>query len=227
MTNKLHQEIINSSLETSYKYLKKTGTVKVRNLYFLNILFNILNDEELDLSISEKQNILNIYKNTYLQNEEICKISENLPIYPIINNFEQADYNDCVEFNDFDKIYYWQYNQFIKTFQSIKDDVITTDFFNDKLYKTYVEFNNGVNIEYSNIGKICFALFSPSSNTYIIEDILGNNVTSQFDTQFIQSHNVLLFASKNIYSHGNIHFKIKIAQPITNVFNNIFNNVFN
>jgi len=209
MNSKINQEIINSSLESSFKTLKKTGNVKLKNLYFLNIIFEILNNEDLDLSISEKQNLLNMYKNIYLENEEICKISENLPIYPIINNFEQADYNDCVDFNDFDKIYYWQYDQLIKTFQSIKDDVIVTDFFNDKSYKTYSEFNNGVTISYSKVGKICFALFSPQSYSYMIEDILGNDVTSQFDSQSIQSRNMLLFCSKNIYSHGDIKIKIK------------------
>ena len=104
---------------------------------------------------------------------------------------------------------------------------MTNDFFNNKLFDTYVNFENGINITYNNIGKICFALFSRNGNNYIIEDVLGNNITSQFDSFSIQSHDILLFASKNIYTNSTINIKIKSNDIVnTNIFSNIFNNKF-
>ena len=62
---------------------------------------------------------------------------------------------------------------------------------------------------YTNIGRICFFAVESTSTNYEIKDILNNNVTDAFEIILIPSLKGTLIVSKNLYSYGNINFKIK------------------
>lgn len=71
------------------------------------------------------------------------------------------------------------------------------------------EFEQGVTIPYTNVGRVGFAVQPSQLLNYTILDSLGNDVTDNFDTHYFEDEETVVFVSKLPYSHSNIYFKFK------------------
>lgn len=212
ISEKSHTSILITSLNKIYNKVKLGKPLKSNKLYLLNIIYKFLFDNIIELDSNQKKQLINLYRNLYFHNEDqICK-------GPLIkkyqfqnkNKFIQAQVEDCNSYPKYDKIFYWQETNYQTDENIIQDLINQTGYFDTKLYDTFLNFKNGKNIEYNNIGRICFGIMESNIlDEYNIYDSLNNNVTHTFNTIFIDEINTLLIVSQNIYSHGNMTFKIK------------------
>lgn len=200
-----HQTVINSSLDVVFNKARISGKINVINIYILNIIFKLLSTTYIELTTSQREYLISLYRQIYFGTKEICKVKNYNPtIYPVIKTFEQADFTDCNNFEDFPKIYYWQNNNLSLIFPEISN----LNFFEDKPFDTYSNFQSGKTISYTTIGQINFAIFKSDNADFELKDSLGNIINTQFDKIYNSVFNVTIFVSKNIFSHGEIHFKI-------------------
>lgn len=200
-----HQAVLNSSLDVVFNKARISGKINVINIYILNIIFKLLNTPYIELTVTQKEYLINLYRQVYFESKEICKIKDYNPtIYPTIKTFKQADFTDCNNFEVIENIYYWQND----SLSLITPVISTLDFFNDKEFDSKLNFQNGKSISFSLIGQINFAIFKSDNSDFEIKDILGNVINSQFNKIFNSTYNVTIFTSKNIFSHGDINFKI-------------------
>lgn len=226
-----HASVIISSLDKIYNVGRITGKLNAIDLYILNTIYNLLNGCCLELTDVQKKQLMNAYRNMYFHSENICH-TNSIEIYQSTYRtpFIQAESIDCNDYPEADKVYYWQE----ELYSTIIDDILLLvddqDYFLNKSFDTKEAFEIGKNIDYSKIGRVCFAITeTEATDTYKIYDSLNNDVTDAFDRAYIDSINTILFVSKNIYSHGTIFFKFKKTTDIfdNGIFNNIFNNIFN
>lgn len=220
--------VIISSLDKIYKKGQLTGKLNSSNLYILNIIYNLLDNCCLELTNEQRILLMNMYRNIYFYSENICKVS-NIKKYKIEPKivFEQAEVTDCNQYTKFEKIYYWQEENFLKNIAQLSDEIDDTNFFNDKRNDTEINFNSGVDCIFDQIGKTCFAILDAKiTDNYQIYDYLNNNVTHMFDTIFVNSIKTRLFFSNNIYAHSLTNFKIKKENIQQTIFNTQFNQIF-
>lgn len=231
INEKNHQSALISSLEKVYNTGKLTGRLNSIDIYILNIIYKLLDNCCIELTNTERKILMDMYRNVYFHSEQICNTT-SIEIYKNTYKtpFFQAESEDCNTYPVADKIYYWQeenYNTTIENILLLADD---QNYFLNKPYDSKENFEIGKNIEYNNIGRICFAITeSQSTETYKIYDVLNNDVTHTFSRVYIDSINTILFVSENIYSYNTMFFKIKKTTDIfdNGIFNNIFNNIFN
>lgn len=206
---KNHIVILNSSLNKSYNKSKIDGVLENVDLYFLNCIYKIINNNKLNLTSESLNKLILFYNKLLMYNKNLCNL-QFITQYKInnINNFTQANSSDCNETNSFGKIYYWQ-----ETFENDNIEIvnlINLDYLNNKLNDSYESFVIGKNINYNIIGKLCFFMLnSQSPDNFIIVDALGNNVTHAFDKYYNTLLQGNLYISQNIYAHGDLFFKIK------------------
>lgn len=111
------------------------------------------------------------------------------------------------------RVYYWQLN-------NTEDDInevlplISSAYLDTKDSDLYSVFREGKVINYSLIGRVVFAIKETILQNFVIEDSLGNNVTDDFDVEYIAPLECVLYVSKSIYTHSNMLFKFK---TLTNV----------
>ena len=105
-------------------------------------------------------------------------------------------------------VYYWQVDNINDTITQVLP-LVNPTFLDTKPKKVLSDFEDGVSIIYTEIGRICFAIYENDDANYIIKDILGNNVTSGFDSAYISADKIKLFVSKNFYTFSTINFKIE------------------
>jgi len=224
--------VLISSLDKIYNLGRLNGKLKSIDLYVLNIIFNLLNGCCIELTNDQRKNLMELYRYFYFNTEYICPVS-NIQGYvnPKISQFTQAESIDCNQYPIKDKIYYWQESNYNSTAESIFYQVDDNGYFTNKLNDTKKSFETGKYIGYSEIGKICFAITeSKDTETYKIYDSLNNDVTHTFTRLFVNSMDIILFVSNNIYSHGTIFFKIKKTNNVyddNSIFDDTFNNIFN
>lgn len=154
---------------------------------------------------------MDLYRKIYFNSEEICHVTnvQKYQIQPTIT-FTQAETIDCNQYTQVNKIFYWQETDYNLDIDDIKLLITNTNYLNSKQNDIFVNFSNGKLINYENIGRISFAVIeTESTDVFKIYDILNNDVTHTFDTYYETINNCRLFVSKNIYSHGEINFKIK------------------
>lgn len=117
----------------------------------------------------------------------------NIPISAIRDLF--ATDNSLTEF----KIYSTQLDY---VGQSIEDLV-------DKKYfptsYTETEMLTGLNIELTKTAKFAFIIQGKNENPYLIIDVLGNDITSNFDVYYIE--NISYYVSKYILTPSTVFFK--------------------
>ena len=206
---KNHIAVLNSSLEKSYNKAKINGVLENVDLYFLNCIYKIINNNSLSLSNVNLNKLITFYNKLLMYNKDLCNL-QFITQYKInnINNFTQAESLDCNELNLFGRLYYWQ-----ETFENNNTEIvnlINLDYLDNKLNDTYESFVIGKNINYNMIGKLCFFMLnSKLSDNFIIVDSLGNNVTHAFDKYYNTLLQGNLYISQNIYAHGDLFFKIK------------------
>lgn len=117
--------------------------------------------------------------------------------------------NNLIENNmDNKNVYYYQLNN-----PSISNNEelvnITNSYIESKPYKELSIFKNGYIVNYQNIGRLVFIIKEVENSNFILNDSLGNDVTDEFDINYIETVKSIIFISKLPYSIGNVYFKIK------------------
>lgn len=205
---KSHYATLISSLNKEYKKAKIGKSITPIDIYLLDIVYNLLQEENLTLSDEEKSELLKIYNILLYNSKIICNNTYNeISQMSKVDKFIQAEKTDCNNIPSeviLGIISYWQEDSVTNTIEDIIPEI------NDrvKLNTTYLDFSDGKTITYSNIGRICFLLNNETSINYLIYDELNNNITSLFDIQYVSYVSSVIIVSKSIYSYGDIKFKI-------------------
>lgn len=208
---KNHFAVLNSSLEKAYNKSKTNGVLENIDLYFLNCIYKLITNSYLTLTSLELNKLISFYNKLLIYNKDLCNL-QFITQYRINNvkHFQQADSSDCNELNDFGKIYYWQEDNYLTLNNDILLLLNNINFFNNKQNDTFINFKLGKNIDYLNIGKLCFAIIPSSVNdNYKIYDFLENDITHMFTKSFNTILNCTLYVSDNNYTLSNIKIKIK------------------
>lgn len=104
-------------------------------------------------------------------------------------------------------VYYWQLDNINST---IIDEflLVNPTYLATKPNQVLSNFEDGVPVEYLNVGRICFAVYESDDVNYSIFDILGNDVTNGFESAYNSTERIKLFVSKNFYIPSTINLKI-------------------
>ena len=71
------------------------------------------------------------------------------------------------------------------------------------------QFEDGHEVDFISIGKICYAITETDDDYYVFKDFMNNVVDSAFDVHYFEDLRVKLYVSKNTISHTKIIFKIQ------------------
>lgn len=232
INEKSHYATLIASLNKEYNKTKIGKSLTPNDIYLLDILYNLINGCCLELNDRESRKLLDIYNNILFNSKVVCNNSYQEK-YQISkkNKFIQAEKTDC---NDIpiqpkvSKIYYWQEQNYLTTIDDIIPLTYTTNYFTNKLFDTYANFENiGKTINYEYLGRICFYATESNDQKFIVTDILNNDVTNIFDIQYTLNTNTTLFVSKDFYTPSSIFFKFKQTNIINDsIFDIEFNNIF-
>jgi hypothetical protein len=211
--DKSHYTTLISSLNKEYLNVKLGKTLKPNNLYTLDIVYNLLNLNNLELSKEETRKLTSIYSDLINYAKNICV--SNIKFNCELNTKKitiQSNEGDCVNIPTTTlegKIYYWQENTPLIGINEIAPLTYNIGYFDNKASDSYLNFETiGKTIGYGSFGKICFYATKSNNQPFTIIDILNNNVTDVFDILYLQNSNATLFVSKDPYSVSNMFFKI-------------------
>ena len=214
INEKSHYSTIISSLNKEYKKTKIGKTITPNDIYLLDVVYNLLQGCCLELSDIETKKLLKIY-NTLLHSSKIICNNNYQEVYQMSkkDKFIQAEKTDCNTIPiqpKVTKIYYWQEQSYLTTITDIIPLLTSTNYFTDKLFDTYSNFENiGKTINYPYLGRICFYATESDNKNFIITDVLNNDVTNIFNIIYLSDLNATLFVSKDFYIPSNIFFKFK------------------
>lgn len=214
INEKSHYSTIISSLNKEYKKTKIGKTITPNDIYLLDVVYNLLQGCCLELSDIETKKLLKIY-NTLLHGSKIICNNNYQEVYQMskTDKFIQAEKDDCNTIPTqpkVTKIYYWQEQSYLTTITNIIPLLTSTNYFTNKLFDTYSNFENiGKTINYPYLGRICFYATESDNKNFIITDVLNNDVTDVFDTNYSSTLNNTLFVSKDFYAPSDIFFKLK------------------
>ena len=206
ITIKNHLGVLIGSIDKIYKKAQTVGKLESKEIYYLNIIYKLLNN--LELTNSQNNQLITFYNKLSFYSDNICppKIIKKYQTTPK-PKFEQAEVTDCNTVISNKSILYWQEVYTLNNSQ-ITNLVDDTNYLIDKPSDTYENFEIGKNIDYTKVGKIVFLALESDTISYIIKDDLNINVTHTFDITLIPHLNATLFISDNNYSHGIMNFKI-------------------
>lgn len=206
ITIKNHLGVLIGSIDKIYKRAQMVGKLESKEIYYLNIIYKLLNNSE--LTNSQNNQLITFYNKLSFYSDNICppKIIKKYQTTPK-PKFEQAEVTDCNTVVSNKSILYWQEVYTLNNSQ-ITDLVDNTNYLIDKPSDTYENFEIGKNIDYTKIGKVIFLALESDTVNYIIKDVLNNDVTHTFNISLIPQLNATLFISDNNYSHGIMNFKI-------------------
>lgn len=185
--------ILNKELYEESKQITKLNDYTLGIYYSLFYLFDVNQSTDLE----ESQYIKQKYKINII---EECLLQIGININSLSDLFLE---NEIINTN----IYYWQFNNIIDNIIDISD--ITIEEINTKPNKNLSEFEQGVIINYSNIGRIIFAIKETSSLNFQLLDNLNNDITDEFKTLYLPTIKTVLFVSNSVVSYSNIYFKFK------------------
>lgn len=96
INEKDHISLIVSSLNVIYNNGLINGKLNAIDLYLLNIIYTLINDENF---IDIKEDLKSLYLNYYYNSKNICKINSlnNYNVLNVGNNFIQLETGDCVQ----------------------------------------------------------------------------------------------------------------------------------
>ena len=203
---KNHLGVLIGSIDKIYKKAQMVGKLESKEVYYLNIIYKLLNNSE--LTNSQNNQLITFYNKLSFYSDSICppKVIKKYQTTPK-PKFEQAEITDCNTYSKNELIFYWQEIYTLNNSQ-ITDLVDNTNYLMDKPSDTYENFEIGKNIDYTKVGKIVFLALESDTVNYIIKDILNNDITHTFTIIIIPQLNATLFISDNNYSHGTMNFKI-------------------
>ena len=206
ITIKNHLGVLIGSIDKIYKKAQMVGKLESKEVYYLNIIYKLLNNSE--LTNSQNNQLITFYNKLSFYSDNICppKVIKKYQTTPK-PKFEQAEITDCNTYSKNELIFYWQEIYTLNNSQ-ITDLVDNTNYLMDKPSDTYENFEIGKNIDYTKVGKIVFLALESDTVNYIIKDVLNNDVTHTFNISLIPQLNATLFISDNNYSHGIMNFKI-------------------
>ena len=206
ITIKNHLGVLIGSIDKIYKKAQMVGKLESKEVYYLNIIYKLLNNSE--LTNSQNNQLITFYNKLSFYSDSICppKVIKKYQTTPK-PKFEQAEITDCNTYSKNELIFYWQEIYTLNNSQ-ITDLVDNTNYLMDKPSDTYENFEIGKNIDYTKVGKIVFLALESDTVNYIIKDILNNDITHTFTIIIIPQLNATLFISDNNYSHGTMNFKI-------------------
>lgn len=206
ITIKNHLGVLIGSIDKIYKKAQMVGKLESKEVYYLNIIYKLLNNSE--LTNSQNNQLITFYNKLSFYSDNICppKVIKKYQTTPK-HKFEQTEVTDCNTVPSNKSILYWQEVYTLNNSQ-ITELVDNTNYLVDKPSDTYENFEIGKNIDYTKIGKIIFLALESDTINYIIKDDLNNNVTHTFNISLIPQLNATLFISDNNYSHGIMNFKI-------------------
>jgi hypothetical protein len=212
INEKSHYARIISSLNKEYKKAKIGKSINPIDIYLLAITYDLLQEVYLTLSDKEIKQLLQIYSTLLYKSKIICNdnCQETYQINKK-NNFIQAEKTDCNNIpTQPSKIYYWQESLGVIA-NEILELIANGDYLDTKLSDLKPVFEEGKNINYINIGLICFALNNISliDNYHIYDDDNNADITAGFESFYNEDLKVRIFISYNIYSYGTMNFKIK------------------
>lgn len=206
ITIKNHLGVLIGSIEKIYKRAQLNGKLETVDIYYLNIIYKLLN--KLELTNSENNQLISFYNKLSFYSNNICppKVIKKYQTTPK-PIFEQTQNTDCNTVPMNKSILYWQevYTLDNTAITNLVDD---TNYLTNIPFDTYEAFEIGVNINYTKIGKILFLALESNTLNYIVKDTLDNDVTHTFEIILIPHLNATLFISDNNYSHGTMKFKI-------------------
>lgn len=210
INEKSHISTVIGSLDKIYKQAKLTGQLNSVDIFYLNIIYKLITGCNVSLNEKQMSCLISLYSRISFSSTYICPVKP-MKKYQLTkrNTFIQAETTDCNTYTHSDKIFYWQeedYNSIISFIEASVDD---SGYLTNKLFDTYSNFQIGKDIEYSNIGRICFLAMESETLNFEVRDIDNNIITDAFDVVLIPIIKATLFVSKNIISHGSINFKIK------------------
>lgn len=111
-------------------------------------------------------------------------------------------------------VYYFQHESYADTIESILP-LINQEFINEiETKQLFSIFEQGYKVLLSTFGKLCFIIQYTNLDNYEIYDSLNNDVTDQFEINYIDSLRAALFVSKIPYTHSLIYFKFKKTNTI-------------
>ena len=206
ITIKNHLGVLIGSIDKIYKKAQMVGKLESKEVYYLNIIYKLLNNSE--LTNSQNNQLITFYNKLSFYSDNICppKVIKKYQTTPK-PKFEQAEVTDCNTVISNKSILYWQEVYTLNNSQ-ITNLVDDTNYLVDKPSDTYENFEIGKNIDYTKVGKIVFLALESDTINYIIKDDLNIDVTHTFDISLIPQLNATLFISDNNYSHGIMNFKI-------------------
>ena len=206
ITIKNHLGVLIGSIDKIYKRAQMVGKLESKEVYYLNIIYKLLNNSE--LTNSQNNQLITFYNKLSFYSDSICppKVIKKYQTTPK-PKFEQAETIDCNTYPKNKSILYWQEIYTLNNSQ-ITELVDNTNYLTDKPFDTYENFETGKNIDYTKVGKIIFLALESDTVNYIIKDVLNNDVTHTFNISLIPQLNATLFISDNNYSHGTMNFKI-------------------
>jgi len=206
ITIKNHLGVLIGSIDKIYKKAQTVGKLESKEIYYLNIIYKLLNN--LELTNSQNNQLITFYNKLSFYSDNICppKVIKKYQTTPK-PKFEQAEVTDCNTVISNKSILYWQEVYTLNNSQ-ITELVDNTNYLIDKPSDTYENFEIGKNIDYTKVGKIVFLALESDTISYIIKDDLNINVTHTFEITLIPHLNATLFISDNNYSHGTMNFKI-------------------
>ena len=203
---KNHLGVLIGSIDKIYKKAQMVGKLESKEVYYLNIIYKLLNNSE--LTNSQNNQLITFYNKLSFYSDNICppKVIKKYQT-TLKPKFEQAEVTDCNTVISNKSILYWQEVYTLNNSQ-ITNLVDDTNYLVDKPSDTYENFEIGKNIDYTKVGKIVFLALESDTVNYIIKDVLNNDVTHTFNISLIPQLNATLFISDNNYSHGIMNFKI-------------------
>lgn len=207
LTIRQHLGVLIGSINKLYNKAKIEGVLNAKDIYYLNTLYRII--DNIELTPNEYKNLITLYTKFSFCSDNICPIDicKTYSTAPS-NNFEVADPTDCNDFPMRNEILYWQEDYTLDN-DTIRLILNSLNYLNDKPSDTYSNFEIGKDIDYTKIGKLIFLALESNNTNYKVLDAYNNDVTHTFNIQVVNSLNATLFISDNIYSYGNINFKIQ------------------
>lgn len=109
------------------------------------------------------------------------------------------------------KVKYWQFGNTVENIDTVVNAWTPTylDTIPGINERSLEDFEQGVTVPYTKIGRAGFAIYETQLQNYTILDSLGNDVTDNFDMHYFPMGETVVFVSKVPYSHSNIYFKFK------------------
>ena len=214
INEKAHYSTLISSLNKEYKKTKLAKTLTPNDIYLLDIVYNLLQGCCLELSDIEIKKLLTVYNNLLFGSKVICN-NNYQETYQMSkkDKFIQAEKTDCNNIPlqpIITKIYYWQ-----EPLGVIADDILelieSGTYLETKFSDSISIFEEGKDINYTDIGLICFALNNSllTDNYHIYDDDNNADITNGFESFYNEELQTRIFISNNIYSYGVMNFKIK------------------